>query len=49
MLIATKEDLNSLKCQKAEKYGIPIYTYEYAAKEMKNLGEATSKYNLGED
>ena len=28
ILIAADEDLGTLKCQKAEKYGIPIYTYK---------------------
>lgn len=30
MLIAATEDLGTLKCQKAEKYGIPIYSYSDA-------------------
>lgn len=30
MLIAADEDLGTLKCQKAEKFGIPIYSYEQA-------------------
>jgi hypothetical protein len=37
MLIATAEDLGTLKCQKAEKYGIPIYTYEDAFKKKEKL------------
>ena len=46
MLIVADEDLGTLKCQKAEKYGIPIYTYRYAKKEMKNLKDNVTKYNL---
>ena len=30
MLIAADEDLGTLKCQKAEKFGIPIYSYKQA-------------------
>jgi len=30
MLIVESKDLGTLKCQKAEKYGIPIYTYKEA-------------------
>jgi hypothetical protein len=30
MLIAADEELGTLKCQKAERYGIPIYTYKEA-------------------
>jgi len=30
MLIVSTKNLNTLKCQKAEKYGIPIYTYKDA-------------------
>lgn len=30
MLIAADEDLGTLKCLKAEKFGIPIYSYEQA-------------------
>ena len=30
MLIVADEDLGTLKCQKAEKYDIPIYTYRDA-------------------
>lgn len=46
MLIVADEDLGTLKCKKAEKYGIPVYTYRHAKKEMKNLAIATSKYNM---
>lgn len=37
MLIVANEDLGTLKCQKAEKYGIPIYTYEEAFQRKENL------------
>lgn len=37
MLIVAYEDLGTLKCQKAEKYGIPIYTYEEAFNRKENL------------
>ena len=46
MLICSTEDLGTLKFQKAQKYGIPIYTYAQAKKEMKNLINTISKYNL---
>ena len=46
MLVVAAEDLGTLKCQKAEKYGIPVYTYAHAKKEMKHLGDNVSKYNL---
>jgi hypothetical protein len=46
MLICSTEDLGTLKFKKAQKYGIPIYTYEQAKKEMKNLINVVSKYNL---
>ena len=46
MLICSTEDLGTLKFQKAQKYGIPIYTYAQAKKEMKNLINTVSKYNL---
>ena len=46
MLIVAQEDLGTLKCKKAEKYGIPVYTYAYAKKEMKNLKELAAKFNL---
>lgn len=36
ILIAADEDLGTLKCKKAEKYGIPIYSYKdaFSRKEM---------------
>jgi len=34
MLIAADEDLGTLKCKKAEKYGIPIYSYNDAFNEL---------------
>ena len=37
MLIVANEDLGTLKCQKAEKYGIPIYTYEEAFNKKERL------------
>lgn len=46
MLICSTEDLGTLKFKKAQKYGIPIYTYAQAKKEMKNLINTISKYNL---
>jgi hypothetical protein len=46
MLIVSDEDLGTLKCKKAEKYGIPVYTYFHAKKEMKHLADNISKYNI---
>lgn len=37
MLIVAAEDLGTLKCQKAERYGIPIYTYMEAFKKKEKL------------
>jgi hypothetical protein len=37
MLIAASEELGTLKCQKAEKYGIPIYSYEDAFNRKERL------------
>lgn len=46
MLIVAEKDLGTLKCKKAEKYGIPVYTYAYAKREMRNLGNNVAKYNM---
>lgn len=37
MLIVAQEDLGTLKCKKAEKYGIPVYTYNQAFSKKENL------------
>jgi hypothetical protein len=37
MLIAADEELGTLKCQKAEKYGIPIYSYKKAFDQKEKL------------
>lgn len=37
MLIVASEELGTLKCQKAEKYGIPIYTYSEAFNKKEKL------------
>lgn len=37
MLIAADEDLGTLKCKKAEKYGIPIYSYKKAFDQKERL------------
>jgi len=37
MLIVQHKDLGTLKCQKAEKYGIPIYTYKEAFDKKEKL------------
>ncbi len=37
MLIAANEDLGTLKCKKAEKYNIPIYSYNDAFNKKENL------------
>lgn len=37
MLIAADTELGTLKCQKAEKYGIPIYTYKKAFDQKERL------------
>ena len=41
MLIVTERDLATLKCQKAKKYNIPIYTYEEVFKKKSNLYSKT--------
>lgn len=46
MLIVEDKDMDTLKCQKAAKYGIPIYTYKEAKKKVKELADAASQYNL---
>ena len=37
MLIASNEELGTLKCQKARKYGITIYSYEDAFNKKERL------------
>jgi hypothetical protein len=37
MLIAANEELGTLKCKKAEKYRIPIYSYEDAFNKKERL------------
>lgn len=37
ILIAADEDLGTLKCKKAEKYGIAIYSYKDAFNRKENL------------
>jgi len=37
MLIVASEDLGTLKCKKAKKYNIPIYTYDEAFQRKDNL------------
>lgn len=37
LLVAESEDLNTNKCKKAKKYGVPIYTYEEAFAKKENL------------
>jgi len=37
MLIVQYEDLGTLKCQKAKRYGIPIYTYKEAFDKKEKL------------
>lgn len=37
MLIAADEDLGTLKCEKAKKYGIPIYSYSKAFEQKEKL------------
>ncbi len=46
MLIVEHKGQNTLKCQKAEKYGIPIYTYKEAKKKVIKLSEDLQKYNM---
>jgi len=46
MLIVQYKGQGTLKEQKAQKYGIPIYTYREAKVKVKELAEDTSKYNL---
>jgi len=46
MLIVESLDMGSLKCQKAEKYNIPIYTYKQAKVKVKEMSNELSKFNL---
>lgn len=46
MLIVESKDQGTIKCQKAEKYGIPIYTYREAKKKVIQLAEDLTKYNM---
>jgi len=46
MLIVEDKDMGTLKCQKAQKYGVPIYTYREAKKKVIALAEDMEKYNL---
>jgi len=46
MLIVESKDLGSLKCQKAQKYGIPIYTYKEAKVKVKEISQNVLNYNL---
>lgn len=43
ILIAADEDLGTLKCKKAEKYGIPIYSYNDAFKRKEMLYTKTMR------
>jgi len=43
ILIAANEDLGTLKCQKAQKYGIPIYSYGEAFKKKEMLYTKTMR------
>jgi len=46
MLIVTDKDQGTLKCQKAEKYNIPIYTYSEARIKVKEMSNDLAKYNM---
>lgn len=46
MLIVADKEQGTLKCKKAEKYGIPIYTYDKAKKKVQQMSKEVSKYNL---
>lgn len=46
MLIVESLDMGSLKCQKAQKYEIPIYTYKQAKVKVKEMANDLSKFNL---
>ena len=46
MLIVTSKDQGTLKVQKAEKYGVPVYTYREAKVKVKEMSNRVSKYNL---
>lgn len=46
MLIVADKEQGTLKCQKAEKYGIPIYTYASAKKKVQEMSKTVGKYNL---
>lgn len=43
ILIAADEDLGTLKCKKAEKYGIPIYSYKDAFSKKEALYTKTMR------
>lgn len=46
MLIVADKDQGTLKCQKAEKYGVPVYTYQKAKIKVKEMSKNVSKFNL---
>lgn len=49
MLIVESDNLNTIKCKKAKRYGIPTYTYEDAFKLKERLyTRITRKNKMGE-
>lgn len=46
MLIVEFKGKGTLKEKKAEKYGIPIYTYNEAINKVKNMATEIEKFNL---
>ena len=46
MLIVADKEQGTLKCKKAEKYGIPIYTYHKAKIKAQEMAKNVSKYNV---
>lgn len=46
MLIVESKDFGSLKCQKAQRYNIPIYTYREAKKKVKEMSDDIKNFNL---
>ena len=46
MLIVADKNQNTLKYKKAERYGVPVYTYREAKVKVKEMGKKMNKYNL---
>ena len=46
MLIVQYKGQGTLKEQKAERYGIPVYTYAEAKKRVKEMADEMKKFNM---